>query len=55
VRERWHAPHALKRYAVQLFDNGKFKLHEFKDKADIGVFLACLQLYRWKEKHGGHG
>lgn len=41
----------VKRFAVQLSGNGKFKLHEFKDAGDFGVFLACLSVWRWREAH----
>ena len=40
------SPH--KRFGVQLKDDGSYKLTEFKDRSDRGVFLAALSFYQWK-------
>ena len=40
------SPH--KRFGVQLKDDGSYKLTEFKDRSDRGVFLAALSCYQWK-------
>ena len=37
-----------KRFALQLMDNGKYKLTEYKDRGDRNVFLAAVALYQWK-------
>ena len=42
-----------KRYAVQLNNDGSYRLQEFKDRSDRGVFLAALSTYTWKQKNGG--
>src|SRR3990167_1236157 len=39
IRQRW---------CVQVLEDG-YKITEFKERTDESVFIACLQLYRWKE------
>lgn len=39
------------RYSLRLRDNGTYKLEQYKDRGDWGVFLAALTLHKWKEKH----
>lgn len=41
----------LKRYAVQLKRDGKYKLEEYKDPDDFRVFMSCLALHNWRAKH----
>lgn len=41
-----------KRYAVQLTDEGTYRLHHFKERTDRAVFLAALTVQTWKEYHG---
>lgn len=41
-----------KRYAVQLGDDGSYRLHEFKDRSDRAVFLAALTVHQWKRREG---
>lgn len=43
---------ARKRYAVQLKEDGSYRLHEFKDRQDRGVFLAALTIHQWKGREG---
>lgn len=40
-----------RRGALQLFPDGKYKLHEFRDPADFSVFLSLLTVQRFKERH----
>lgn len=40
------------RYAVQLRKDGTYRLHEYKDAADLSVFLACLLIHNWRLRHG---
>lgn len=40
------------RYSLQLKPDGKYKLSEYKDKADFHVFLATLTLYNWRIMNG---
>lgn len=40
------------RFALQLNDDGNYKLEEFKDKSDFQTFLAALHLYKWRLNHG---
>jgi hypothetical protein len=39
-----------RRGALQLFPDGKYKLHEFKDPTDFSVFLSLLTVQRFKER-----
>lgn len=41
-----------RRYALQLRDDGTYRLREFDDKSDFQTFLACLIRHKWKERHG---
>lgn len=55
--EAWNATHdkrlqAKHRFALQLRPDGTYRLEPFEDPSDFSVFLACLTLRRWKEKHG---
>jgi hypothetical protein len=38
-----------KRGALQLLDDGRYRLHEFKDPNDYPTFLSFLNTYRWKK------
>ncbi|KAI3591622.1 hypothetical protein D9X30_3447 [Cupriavidus sp. U2] len=39
------------RYAIELRDDGTYRLHEMTDPEDWQVFLGCLALHRFKNKH----
>ncbi|MGO4278245.1 PD-(D/E)XK nuclease family protein [Cupriavidus sp. RAF20_2] len=39
------------RYTVELRDDGTYRLHEMTDPEDWPVFLGCLALHRFKNKH----
>ena len=41
----------VRRGALQLFPNGKYKLHEFADPSDFTVFLSLLNIHRFKERN----
>lgn len=43
------------RFALQLKKDGTYRLVEFADPSDHTAFLACLTMYRWKEKHHAKG
>lgn len=43
----------LKRFAVNLPGDGTYKVKEYKDRADEGIFLAALAIHNWKKNHGG--
>lgn len=45
------SPH--KRFGVQLTDAATYKLTEYKDRSDRGVFLAALACYNWKNNQKG--
>lgn len=45
------ASHA-RRGALQLFPDGKYKLHEFRERNDWPTFLSLLTVRRFKERHG---
>lgn len=40
------------RYALQLKDNGTYKLIHYTDRGDIKTFLAALAVANWKQKEG---
>jgi hypothetical protein len=40
-----------RRFALELRANGEYRLQEYADREDIGCFLACLTLKRWREKN----
>lgn len=42
----------IKRGAVQLMPNGRYKLHEFKDTADWAVFQSLLNIKHWSLRNG---
>ena len=41
----------LKRFGLQLTDQGKYKLTEFKDRNDRQVFLAAVACWHWIRNH----
>lgn len=41
-----------RRWALQLRDDGDYRLHECTDLADEAVFYSCLNIFRWRQKHG---
>jgi hypothetical protein len=44
-------PERVRRGALQLMPDGKYKLWEFKDPADFSVFLSLLTVRRFKERN----
>ena len=42
----------LNRYGLYLSNTGSYKLERFKDRQDANIWLACLTLYKWREKNG---
>lgn len=47
--EREDVPGIQKRVAVQLFDDGDFKVVPYRNPNDELCFRACLSIYQWKE------
>ena len=43
------------RFALRLDADGKYRLQKYDDRGDFAVFLACLTLYRWREKNAANG
>jgi hypothetical protein len=41
----------IKRFALQLTGEGKYKLTEFKDRQDAQIFKAALAIYWWKQNN----
>lgn len=41
-----------RRWALKLCDDGTYELTECKDTADLAVFLSCLNIRKWRAKHG---
>jgi len=50
-------PKKLPRFALQLNNDGTYKLYSFKDPMDHQIFLSVLAVVRWRQHHGGlkHG
>ncbi len=42
----------LHRLSIHLLPNGRFKVHEWKDRADFPLFLGMLNIHQWRIKHG---
>jgi hypothetical protein len=42
----------LKRFAVQLLETGKYKLHTYDNTQDRPIFLAALSCWQWKKNAG---
>lgn len=40
------------RFVCQLEKSGTYRLQEFRDRADMTVFLALLTIHQWKERYG---
>lgn len=49
--EKMHGIRIEGRYTVALRDDGNYRLHAMEDPEDWPVFLGCLALYRFKNKH----
>lgn len=47
-----HLPSDTKRFALQLREDGSYRLIEFTDKSDFQTFLAALTLWKWRAKNG---
>jgi len=43
----------MKRFGVQLTDDGKYKIVPFPDRTDRNIFLSALAIHNWKINHGG--
>ena len=43
---------ALRRAAVELHNDGTYKLYPFEDRNDVNVWLAALACHNWKKNHG---
>ena len=43
--------YGIERYAVQLKDDGKYKLTQFKDMNDFGIWRAAVSCYHWKNNN----
>ena len=37
----------------QSIGDGTYKVKEYKDRADEGIFLAALAIHNWRKNHGG--
>lgn len=40
------------RYALQLKQDGTYRLHPFTERTDFDVFVSCLNLFAFKTRHG---
>ena len=53
VKEETRQPNRIyKRLAVQLYDDGSYKLHWYYNRKEKELFLNCVSLYHYK-KNGG--
>ena len=43
--------HIKNRYGLRLTADGNYELQQYKDATDMNVFLSCLNVVRWLEKH----
>jgi hypothetical protein len=43
------SPH--KRFALQLKDDGSYKIHPFTDRQDKQIFMSALAVYHWKNNN----
>ncbi len=39
------------RYALQLKSDGSYRLTQYKDPRDISIFLAALNVHKWRQQH----
>jgi len=46
-------PGRIKRAAVELHDDGTYKLIPFTDRQDWNLWLSVLAVHNWKKNHGG--
>lgn len=44
-----------RRFVCQLRKDGNYRLEEFRDRADMTVFLALLTIWNWRELNHGKG
>jgi len=51
AQEILEGTHGRKRFALQLMDTGKYKLHLFTDRQDRNIFMAALSIHHWKRNH----
>lgn len=42
---------AMRRWAVQLREDGSYRIEQYFDPADLSVFTACLNLFHWRKRH----
>lgn len=42
---------AVARWALRLCPDGSYEFREYDREDDVQAFLACLDIYRWKEAH----
>lgn len=43
---------SARRYALQLDQDGTYRLEPFTDKTDFAVFLSLLSVHNWSARHG---
>lgn len=51
-RRKEKLPKIKRRYALQLRDDGTFRLREFENPVDFTVFVGLLNAYRWCQANG---
>lgn len=53
-RRKEKLPKIKRRYALQLRDDGTFRMREFDNPADFTVFVGLLNTYRWCQANGNN-
>ena len=48
------SPTPVRRFALELNKNAKYKLIPHVNSGDFGVFLAAVAIWKWKENNGYH-
>ena len=54
ARRKAKLPRVKRRYALQLNEDGKYKLLPFEDDSDITVFIGMLNAWRWSQQHSNN-
>jgi len=47
-----HFRRQLRRFSVHLYPTGRFTVEPWKDPSDFSIFLAALNCWNWRTKHG---
>jgi hypothetical protein len=48
LHRRMYGGRALKRFVVQLREDGQYRLWPYEDPRDFSLFVSCLNLWHWR-------